>query len=178
MMSESDDDLIVMIEETIDGLDEEIDSEEITSHKSLKERIISKRFLFNATGILLSILLMIIILRVSFGSLQVIQAAESNPWQYQLFLAFFFCGAIIGLFSFKLKDSIIIAIGLMGLTFIVTFPILIRELVENVYPLVVTLFFTLIFLFLALLLFGAFLAYEVKDYIKWLYERRKLTKTM
>lgn len=177
-MSESEDDLIVMIEEAMDSSDDKLDLEETKISKPLKKRLRSKRFIFNATGIFLSILLMLIILRVSFGSFQVIQAAQGNPWQYQIFLAFFFCGVVLGLFSFKLKDSMIIAIGLMGVTFIFTFPLLIKMLVENEYPLVDTLYFTLIFLFLALLLIGAFLAYEVKDYIKWLYERRKIANLM
>ena len=177
-MSESEDNLIVMIEEAMDGSDEEADMVETKISKHLKEHLRSKRFIFNATGIFLSILLMLIILRVSFESFQVIQAAQGNPWQYQIFLAFFFCGVVLGLFSFKLKDSMIIAIGLMGVTFIFTFPLLIKMLVENEYPLVDTLYFTLIFLFLALLLIGAFLAYEVKDYIKWLIEKRKIANSL
>ena len=177
-MSESKDNQIVLIEEAMEDSDEVIKSEETKISKPLKERIRSKRFIFNSSGIILSILLMLIILRVSYGSFQVIQAAQNNPWQYQLFIAFFTCGIVIGFFSFRLKDSMIIAIGLMGLTFIVTFPILIRELVENVYPLVDTLYFTLIFLFLALLLIGAFITYEVKDYIKWLIEKRKLINSI
>ena len=176
-MSESEDDLIILIEETMDGSDEE-DVEVLKPPKSLRERIFSRRFLLNTSGILLSIILMLIILRVSFGSFQVIQAAQGNPWQYQVFLAFFFCGTIIGLFSFKLKDGLLITIGLMGIVFTFTFPILIKMLVENEYPLVDTLYFTLIFLFLALVLIGAYLAYEVKDYIKWLIEKRKITNSI
>ncbi|MCK5184571.1 MAG: hypothetical protein KAQ95_09710, partial [Candidatus Heimdallarchaeota archaeon] len=89
-MSESEDDLFVMIEEAMDSSDDKLDLEETKISKPLKKRLRSKRFIFNATGIFLSILLMLIILRVSFGSFQVIQAAQGNPWQYQIFLAFFF----------------------------------------------------------------------------------------
>jgi len=177
-MSESEDDLIIMIEEIMDDSDGELDLEETKISKPLKERIRSKRFIFNVTGILLSILLMLIILRVYFGSFQVIQAAQGNPWQYQVFLAFFFSGVVIGLFSFSRKDSMIIGLGLMGLTFAITLPIIIKLLTENDYFLVDTLYFTLIFLFLALVLIGAYLAYEVKDYIKWLIEKRKIANSL
>ena len=177
-MSESEDDLIVMIEEAMDASYDELDLEETKISKPLKERIRSKRFIFNVTGILLSILLMLIILRVYFGSFQVIQAAEGNPWQYQVFLAFFFSGIVIGLFSFSRKDSMLISLGLIGLTFAITLPLMIKLLIENDYFLVDTLYFTLIFLFLALVLIGSYLAYEVKDYIKWLIEKRKIANSL
>ncbi|MCE7746407.1 MAG: hypothetical protein GPJ52_14865 [Candidatus Heimdallarchaeota archaeon] len=121
---------------------------------------------------------MLIILRVYFGSFQVIQAAEGNPWQYQVFLAFFFSGIVIGLFSFSRKDSMLISLGLIGLTFAITLPLMIKLLIENDYFLVDTLYFTLIFLFLALVLIGSYLAYEVKDYIKWLIEKRKIANSL
>ncbi|MBK5113968.1 MAG: hypothetical protein KGD59_09710 [Candidatus Heimdallarchaeota archaeon] len=177
-MSESEDDLIVMFEEAMEDSEDELDLEETKLPKPLKEQILSKRFLYNISGILLSILLMIIIIRTSFGSFQIFKIGQDNPWQYQLFLAFFFSGIVIGLFSFSRKDSLIIGLGLMGVTFVITVPMLIKLLTENDYLLVDTLYFTFIFLFLALLLIGAYIAYEVKDYIKWLIEKRKITNSM
>ena len=44
-MSESEDNIIVMIEEAMDGSDEELASEETKIPKPLKERILSRRFL-------------------------------------------------------------------------------------------------------------------------------------
>lgn len=177
-MSESEDDIIVKIEEAIEGTDEELASEETKIPKPLKERILSRRFLYNISGILLSILLMVIIIRVSFGSFKILEIGKDNPWQYQLFLAFFFSGIVVGLFSFSQKDSILIGLGLMGITFAVTVPILIKLLTENDYWLVDTLYFTFIFIFLALVLIGAYLASEVKDYIRWLIEKRKITNSI
>ncbi len=177
-MSESNDDLIVMIEEAMEGSDEELESDETKITKSLKERIFSRRFLFNSASTILSVLLVLIVLRVSFGTLNIFEIGSENAWRYQIFLAFFFSGTIIGFFSFKRKDGILIGLGLMGATFAITLPLLIKLLAENEYWLVDTLYFTLLFLFLALVLIGAYLASEIKDYIKWLIEKRKIINSV